>query len=78
VETVLHLEQLSDEMEYATVVAWHHPDGAEVSAGEPLLDIEIDKVTMTIDSPASGVLVQHVGVDNDAVVGDPLATIRGT
>ena len=45
-------------MEEGTIVRWFKKEGDRVKAGEPLLEIETDKVTMEIESPASGVLLK--------------------
>jgi pyruvate dehydrogenase E2 component (dihydrolipoamide acetyltransferase) len=43
-------------MEEGTVVAWLKLENQPVTAGEPLLEIETDKSTIEIESPADGVL----------------------
>jgi pyruvate dehydrogenase E2 component (dihydrolipoyllysine-residue acetyltransferase) len=45
-------------MEEGTVVAWLKLENQPVAAGEPLLEIETDKSTVEIESPADGVLSQ--------------------
>ncbi len=42
--------------ESATVVEWLKKEGERVEKGEPILTIETDKITMDIESPASGIL----------------------
>jgi pyruvate dehydrogenase E2 component (dihydrolipoamide acetyltransferase) len=42
--------------EAATVIEWLKRDGDHVAKGEPLLTVETDKVTVDIESPASGIL----------------------
>jgi len=42
--------------EAATVVEWLKREGEPVEKGEPLLTVETDKVTVEIESPASGIL----------------------
>jgi len=42
--------------EAATVVEWLKREGERVEKGEPLLTVETDKVTVEVESPASGVL----------------------
>lgn len=49
------------------VVRWLKAEGAAVTAGEPLLEIEADKAEIVVDSPYSGTLVE-IGAD----VGDEL------
>ena len=45
-------------MEEGTIVRWFKKEGDRVKTGEPLLEIETDKVTMEIESPASGVFLK--------------------
>ena len=44
-----------------TLTAWTQPDGAAVQIGQVIAEIETDKSTHELPSPASGVL-QHVAV----------------
>ena len=61
----------------ATVVAWHKSPGARVEAGEPVVQVETDKVDLEVEAPASGVLSRVlVGVDEDAEVGATLGLIE--
>jgi len=43
-------------MEEGTVVAWLKTENQPISAGEPMLEIETDKSTVEIESPAQGFL----------------------
>lgn len=45
-------------MTEGTVSAWHKKPGEPVRAGEPLFDVETDKLTNTIEAFDSGVLIQ--------------------
>jgi pyruvate/2-oxoglutarate dehydrogenase complex dihydrolipoamide acyltransferase (E2) component len=61
----------------ATVVAWHKSPGDRVEAGEPVVEIETDKVELQIEAPVGGVLREVlVGVDEDAAVGATLGLIE--
>ncbi len=42
--------------EKATVIEWLKEEGDQVEKGEPLLEVETDKVTMEVEAPATGVL----------------------
>ena len=42
--------------ETATIVEWLKQEGEPVEKGEPLLTVETDKVTVEVESPASGIL----------------------
>jgi 2-oxoglutarate dehydrogenase E2 component (dihydrolipoamide succinyltransferase) len=63
-------------MTEATVVHWHQAGGDQVVAGQPLVDLETDKVETTMDAPASGRLEIRVEVGETAVVGSVLAVIE--
>lgn len=58
--------------ETATVIEWLAAEGDEVRRGQPLLEVETDKVTMEIEAPASGVLA-HISVHPGDVV--PVAQV---
>jgi pyruvate dehydrogenase E2 component (dihydrolipoamide acetyltransferase) len=45
-------------MEEGTVIKWLKREGEAVEQGEPLLEIETDKVNMEVESPASGFLLK--------------------
>ena len=64
-------------MTEATVVRWHKAVGDTVEAGEPLVDLETDKVEATVDAPASGVLAEVHGEEDDVLpVGALLAIVE--
>jgi 2-oxoglutarate dehydrogenase E2 component (dihydrolipoamide succinyltransferase) len=70
------LPALSADIEYGTVSQWLKRTGDRVEKGEPIVDVEVDKVTETIDAPASGQLEEIVALDGDEVkVGGVLAVI---
>lgn len=50
------MPKLEMSQETATVVEWLKGEGEQVRKGEPLLSVETDKVTVDVESPASGVL----------------------
>jgi pyruvate/2-oxoglutarate dehydrogenase complex dihydrolipoamide acyltransferase (E2) component len=75
--TPIVLPKAGMNMVEATVVAWRKSPGDSVEEGEPIVDIETDKVEMEIEAPASGVLREVlVGVDEDAPVGATLGFIE--
>jgi pyruvate dehydrogenase E2 component (dihydrolipoamide acetyltransferase) len=43
-------------MEQGTIARWLRREGDRVEKGEPILEVETDKVTMEVESPASGIL----------------------
>lgn len=62
--------------ETGKVLRWLKSPGATVSKGEPLVEIETDKVTVEIEAPASGVLREVTAHPGDVVpVGQAIAHI---
>src|SRR3990170_5082923 len=62
--------------ESGRLVSWLKRDGESVSKGEPLMEIETDKVTIEIEAPASGILGGILVKENDSVpVGQTIAWI---
>ena len=58
------------------MVRWFKKEGTKVKQGEPIVELETDKVNYELDSPAAGVLLKIVAVVNAEVpVGDPLGCI---
>jgi 2-oxoglutarate dehydrogenase E2 component (dihydrolipoamide succinyltransferase) len=73
----LRLEALAPEMEFATVIRWLKAEGDAVEAGEPIVEVEAEKVAQEIAAPAAGVLREIVGVEGDELrVGAVLAVIE--
>jgi 2-oxoglutarate dehydrogenase E2 component (dihydrolipoamide succinyltransferase) len=52
------MPMLGEVMEEGHIVAWHKKVGDTVAQGESLMDVETDKATMEVESPASGVVKQ--------------------
>jgi pyruvate dehydrogenase E2 component (dihydrolipoamide acetyltransferase) len=73
------MPRLSDSMEEGVVVAWHKAVGDSVRSGEPLVDVETDKATMTYEAEADGTVLELLAAEGDAVplgatiarIGDP-------
>ena len=62
--------------ESGVLVSWLKRDGETVSKGEPLMEIETDKVTVEIEAPASGILGGILAKEGDSVpVGQTIAWI---
>jgi len=63
-------------MTEGTITEWLKNEGDLVQEGEPLFEIETDKVTITIDAAASGTLLKILHVKGDTVpVTTPIAII---
>ena len=65
----LTLPLLGDVMTEGTVAKWLQEDGATVREGEPLYELETDKVTLTVEAPESGVLERSVAEGETVPVG---------
>ncbi len=73
----LRLGALAADIEYATIAAWRKQEGDSVTAGEPILEIETDKVTEEVEAPVGGTLAEIVAIEGDEVkVGGLLAVIE--
>ena len=72
----LKLEQLAAEMEYGTVLRWLKREGENVTAGDPLVEVEAEKANHEIESPVSGRLDSILAEEGDEIkVGAVLAVI---
>ncbi|HEY2595937.1 MAG TPA: dihydrolipoamide acetyltransferase family protein [Chloroflexota bacterium] len=63
------LPLLGDVMTEGTVTEWFQADGAFVREGEPLYQLETDKVNLTVDAPESGTLERVVAEGETVPVG---------
>ncbi len=62
--------------ESGVLVNWLKKEGESVTKGEPLMEIETDKVTVEIEAPASGILRGILAHEGDKVpVGQTIAWI---
>ncbi|MGH6952573.1 MAG: lipoyl domain-containing protein [Alphaproteobacteria bacterium] len=79
--TPLRIPRASLTMEEARVVRWLVPQGASVEAGQPVVEIETDKSTLEVESPAGGVLriLAEAGaaVPADAVIAEIGMVVEG-
>ncbi len=50
------LPKLTTTMDVGTIVSWLKQEGDVVQAGQPLFELETDKVTMEVEAPANGTL----------------------
>ena len=66
----------AEDVDEAVVANWFVREGATVEAGEPLCEIQIEKVSVDVPAPASGTLSEIQLRENDEFTrGDTLATI---
>lgn len=74
----LIMPKLEMSQETATVIEWMRHEGDSVEKGEALLTVETDKVTVDVESPASGVLAGVRAAPNQVVpVTEVIAYILG-
>jgi pyruvate dehydrogenase E2 component (dihydrolipoamide acetyltransferase) len=74
--TELKVPTLGMDMEEATIVRWLVEEGAEVEKGDPVLEIDTDKTSFEIESPAGGTIRNLRGEAGETVpVGVTLAYI---
>ena len=74
----VRLPEMAESMAVATVTTWLRQPGQMVRTGEPLAEIETDKTTVELESPADGTLeVIHISAGTEDVPVDTvLATLR--
>ena len=76
-EKELTMPKLRPEMEIGVLCAWLKEEGDTVTAGEPLFEIETDKVVNQIEATESGVLKKQLFEEGDTVnVETPVAILE--
>src|SRR5215213_9838798 len=73
--TEILMPKLSDSMEEGTILSWLVAPGAEVAAGEDLLEVETDKANMSVQAEGSGVVEILVEEGETVAVGTPIARL---
>ncbi len=69
------LPRLGQGMESGTIVRWLKSEGEDVAKGEPLYELDTDKVTQEVEAEAAGVLLKIVVADGEVDVGTTVAVI---
>ena len=59
--------KLAPEMESGVLCAWLKEEGESVTAGEPLFEIETNKVVNQVEATTSGVLKKQLVEEGDTV-----------
>jgi pyruvate dehydrogenase E2 component (dihydrolipoamide acetyltransferase) len=62
-------------MEAGTIVRWLKSEGEQVQKGEPLYELDTDKVTQEVEADASGVLLRIAVQEGEVPVGQTIAVI---
>jgi pyruvate dehydrogenase E2 component (dihydrolipoamide acetyltransferase) len=73
--TEIKLPRLGQGMESGTIVKWLKSEGDQVEKGEPLYELDTDKVTQEVEADASGVLLKIAVQDGEVEVGKTIAVI---
>jgi pyruvate dehydrogenase E2 component (dihydrolipoamide acetyltransferase) len=72
------MPKMGDAMEEGTLLKWLKSEGEEVSEGDPIAEIETDKVTMELEAEDAGTLAQLIASEGqDVPVGEAIAFIAG-
>ena len=66
-EKKITMPKLRPEMRSGVLCAWLKEEGETVTAGEPLFEIETDKVVNQIEATESGVLKKQLFEEGDTV-----------
>ena len=69
------LPRLGQGMESGTIVRWLKAEGDAVEKGEPLYELDTEKVTQEVEAEASGVLLRILVSEGEVEVGKPVAVI---
>jgi pyruvate dehydrogenase E2 component (dihydrolipoyllysine-residue acetyltransferase) len=69
------LPRLGQGMESGTIVRWLKSEGEAVEKGEPLFELDTDKVTQEVEAEASGVLLKIVVPEGEVPVGTAVAYV---
>ncbi|WP_412067298.1 dihydrolipoamide acetyltransferase family protein [Rubrivirga sp. IMCC43871] len=73
----VEMPKMSDTMEEGVLVAWLAEEGASVSAGDVIAQVETDKATMDLEVYDDGVLLKRVVGEGDAVPIGALIAVLG-
>ena len=74
--TDVSLPRLGQGMEAGTIVRWLKSEGDKVEKGEPLYELDTDKVTQEVEADASGVLLKILAGEGEEIeVGKRIAVI---
>ena len=72
----LKLSRVGMSMEEATITRWRKQPGEAFKKGEALYDIETEKVTMEVEAPCDGIMIEtRVAEGGSAEVGQIVCTI---
>jgi pyruvate dehydrogenase E2 component (dihydrolipoamide acetyltransferase) len=73
--TEVKLPRLGQGMESGTIVRWLKSEGEPVAKGEPLYELDTDKVTQEVEAEAAGVLLKIAIAEGEVEVGRTIGFI---
>ena len=73
--TEVKLPRLGQGMESGTIVKWLKAEGEQVAKGEPLYELDTDKVTQEVEAEASGILLKIAIPAGEVEVGHTIGYI---
>ncbi len=65
--TLFAMPKLGMNQEDGLLTRWIVAEGAEVTAGQPILEIETDKAIVDLEAPASGILARIVHREGETI-----------
>jgi pyruvate/2-oxoglutarate dehydrogenase complex dihydrolipoamide acyltransferase (E2) component len=79
------MPQAGQDLETGVVKQWHKAEGDAVAKGEPIVQIETEKVNLDVEAPASGVLLRILVPEDTetaifstiGIIGEPGEDISG-
>lgn len=74
-EKEIKMPKLRPEMKEGVLCAWLKEEGNRVSVGEPVFEIETDKVVNQVESTENGVIKKLLFEDGDTVAVDTAVAI---
>ena len=75
-EKKINMPKLAPEMESGVLCAWLKEEGDTVAAGEPLFEIETNKVVNQVEATVSGVLKKQLAEGDTVCVDTAVAVVE--
>lgn len=73
----MRLPKIGMTMEEATVARFYKQPGEAFRRGEPLYEIETEKISQAVEAPDDGVMVEHAVAEGDNVaVGEEICIVE--
>ncbi|MCH7669686.1 MAG: hypothetical protein IIB04_03220 [Acidobacteria bacterium] len=73
----IKMPKVADSVDEVVILEWLTEVGSIIEAGQPLVQVETDKVDMEVPSPVSGTLIEMlVSSDDEVSTGTPICIIE--